>query len=278
MSPEHSTPAFFVGTSWKMNKSIAEAQHYAERVRDALGARPWATHFVIPSFTAISAVARVLAGSKVMVGAQDVSPHVSGAHTGEVSAAQLADAGAVIVEVGHQERRRDHGETDTTVNRKVRRVLEAGLRPLVCVGETKAERDFGVTEHTLSRQVKVALHGIDGGAAASIVWAYEPAWAIGLNGVAAEPEDVVAAHRVITSVAEGCIGSSSAAPVVLYGGSVDVANAGELARLAEVQGLFVGRAALDVEVFLAVSEQARAARTGSGEILTKSSEGSGARG
>jgi triosephosphate isomerase len=278
VSLEHRTPAFFVGTSWKMNKSIAEARHYSERVRDALGASPWAMHFVIPSFTAISAVARVLAGSKVMVGAQDVSPHASGAHTGDVSAAQLADAGAVIVEVGHQERRRDHGETDTTVNRKVKRVLEAGLRPLVCVGETKAERDSGVTEHTLSRQVKVALHGIDRQPAASMLWAYEPAWAIGLNGIAAEPEDVVAAHRVIARAAEERLGSSSAAPVVLYGGSVDLANAGELARLAEVQGLFVGRAALDVEVFLAVSEQARAARTGSGEILSKCPEGSGARG
>jgi triosephosphate isomerase len=255
-------PPFFVGTSWKMNKTIAEAEHYAQRVREALGASPWAMHFLIPSFTAISAVSRVLTGSPIAVGSQDVSLHASGAHSGDVSAAQVADAGASIVEVGHQERRRDHGETDASVNRKIWRALEAGLQPLVCVGETQAECTFGVTLHTLSYQVKVALHGLDRESAASILWAYEPAWAIGVDGVAAEPEDIVAAHRVIQQTAAACIGTSAAAPAVLYGGSVSRDNVAELAQLREVQGLFIGRAALDVEEFLALSEMAEAARAG----------------
>lgn len=175
----------------------------------------------------------------------------SGPFTGEISPLMITECGAELVELGHSERRTEFGETDPYVNRKVRAALEHGLRPLVCVGEAAEERDYGVAEEVVARQAKIALHGVSAEMIAHVLVAYEPGWAIGNNGRAADPSHVDAVHRRIRAAVQSVHGEAVAGQLrVLYGGSVTRVTAAALAGSPEVDGLFIGRAAWDVASFI----------------------------
>ena len=240
-----------IGTSWKMNFAVGEARRYVARLRSALGDGADSGDplvFVLPPFVAIDAVGEELAGSAVLFGAQNVHHEDLGAHTGEVSAPMLADLGCSIVEVGHSERRRDQCETDELIALKVGAILRHGMWPLVCVGESGPQRDAGRAEEVVLGQLATILGEVTTAELATVLLAYEPWWAIGEGAVAAPLEHVAGLHAAIHGwlVERGPEGSSVP---VLYGGSVDIANAAALLGTPAVDGLFVGRAALDPEVF-----------------------------
>ena len=195
----------WLGTSWKMNKTIGEAAAYARSLAAYASIRSSTSQLlVIPPFTAIARVAEVLTGTGILVGAQDVHPEPDGPHTGDISARMLIDAGAMLVEIGHQERRRDHHEDDVLVRAKVRRTLDAGLRPLLCVGELGYERSLGAATSTVERQIRIALHGLTDDEWDRVVVAYEPAWSIGTDGTSATPGQVAETHEVIRRAAHDC--------------------------------------------------------------------------
>jgi triosephosphate isomerase len=245
---------FWLGTSWKMTKSIAEAAKYADELAAAVDDIPNHVElFVLPPFTMISLVAQRLAHTRVRVGAQNAHWASSGAYTGEVSTSMVAEAGATIVEIGHSERRAAFGETDTTVNLKTKAVLSAGLRPLVCVGEPWEEREFGTASEYVVRQVKVALAGIPAHDISRVMVAYEPVWAIGDGGRPATASQVREMHSIIRAALVDRYGEAGEAVPLLYGGSVNQDNAAELASQEHVDGLFVGRAAWTADGYLSLA-------------------------
>lgn len=251
---------FWVGTSWKMNKTLVEAQAFVAtlrglRLRDSTG--PALVRFVIPPFTLVRDVKAMLADSGILVGGQNVHWEDAGPWTGEVSAPMLADCGADLVEIGHSERRAHFAETDETVGLKVAAAHRNNLLPLVCVGETADEKAAGATEAVLERQVRGALQHIDPASDNPVLLAYEPVWAIGEGGVPATPDYADAQHVTIKQVAIAALGW----PVpVLYGGSVNPGNCEELARQPHIDGLFIGRAAWNAAGFMDIIETSRAAR------------------
>jgi triosephosphate isomerase len=234
-------PRFLLGTSWKMTKTLAEAEAYVEELAE-LEVPAGLQLFVLPAHTALARVRdRLSPGSGIVLGAQNAHWADEGAFTGEVSMRMARDAGAELVEIGHSERRSLFGETDETVAAKVQAALAHGLTPLVCVGEPRAVRDAGGAEAFVVAQVRAALSRVPQDAEARVVVAYEPVWSIGVGGTPATPVDVAA---VVTAVRE-VLGRErpSLTLAVLYGGSVDENNAAELVEQVDLDGLFVGRAA-----------------------------------
>ncbi len=244
----------WVGTSWKMTKTLAEATAWARTVAAAdWSGLPAVRPFVLPPATALTAVRDALVGSPVRLGAQNAHWADAGAWTGEVSVPQVEDAGAVLVEIGHSERRAWFGETDRTVNLKVHAALRHDLTALVCVGEPEEVRRAGRSvEHVLA-QTRAAL--ADVADRSRVLVAYEPVWAIGEQGRPARPDEV--AGVVAALAAE--VGAAGAS--LLYGGSVDTSNAADLLAVPGLDGLFVGRAAWAAEGFLALAGIAGRSRT-----------------
>ena len=244
----------WIGTSWKMNLTLDDARNFATALRAHLNAkRPQAHVFVVPAFTALASVCDVLDGSPVMVGAQNVHWEDAGAFTGEVSCPMVADCGAKIVEIGHSERRAYFGETDTTVNLKVRAALRNGLRPLVCVGESSDERRCGAAYDSVCRQIAFAFDGLSAEQAAGCILAYEPVWAIGEGATPASPDD---ANNMLGAV-RARLGQRFGAETgwrtrLLYGGSINAGNALGLLHGKNVDGLFIGRAAWSCERFIEI--------------------------
>lgn len=233
----------WVGTSWKMNGTLAFAREYARRLV-ASDAGQWGgvQPFVIPPATALSEVHRVLGDrSGILLGAQNAHWEESGAWTGEVSVAQVADAGAQMVEVGHSERRAHFGDTDGVVNLKVRSIVAHGLRPVLCVGEPGEVFEAGGTVEYITAQADSALDGVD---PSGVIVAYEPIWAIGERGREPRREDLVRAFEVL----QGRYGGQVTA--VIYGGSVNGGNIEDLLGVPGVEGLFVGRAAWTAQGYL----------------------------
>lgn len=187
--------------------------------------------------------------SAIEVGAQDVSAHASGAYTGEVSAAMLKDLGCRYVIVGHSERRQYHAETDALVADKVKAALAAGVTPIVCVGETLAEREAGRTEEVVKRQLAVVIHA-NGHCISEIVVAYEPVWAIG-TGKTASPEQAQAVHAVLRAQLKAAT-DQSARIKILYGGSMNAANAASLLAHPDIDGGLIGGASLKAPDFLKI--------------------------
>jgi len=261
----------WLGTSWKMNKTRGQAVAYLAKMRTWARASDLdADIAVLPPFTALEAAAAQLAAPDatpgppspaLRLGAQNMHWLPRGAQTGEISAEMLLDCGVSIVEIGHYERRTHHGETDHSVNLKVKAAIVAGLEVLICVGDTADDRQYGVAAETVARQVKTALFGLPLQALSSVVLAYEPGWAIGAGGEQAQPAGVAIMHEVIRAAVRQAHGVEAAERVrVVYGGSVDAASAGRYAAQASVDGLFIGRAALTAAGFIAVIEQFCAAR------------------
>jgi triosephosphate isomerase len=202
---------------------------------------------VCPPATQIAAVARILAGSPVAVGGQDCHTEVQGAHTGDISAVMLRDAGASHVILGHSERRQNHGETDELVQAKVRAAVAAGLTPIVCVGESDAERQAGWETGVVGKQLKGSLPDDFAG-----IVAYEPVWAIGTGRTATEG-DVAAMHRFIRETLVSRFGAAGESVLILYGGSVRPANAASLLAVPHVGGALVGGASLNAGQFLEIA-------------------------
>lgn len=241
-----------VGTSWKMTQTRAQATTYAAALAEACGDIPSAVGvFVLPPFTLVEPVARILDGTRVRVGAQNVHWEDSGPFTGEVSAPMLVEAGATIAEIGHSERRELFGETDQTVRAKVAAAQRHGITPLVCVGEPWPVRESGGAAAFVEAQVRAALG--DARPGAELWLAYEPVWAIGEQGRPASPEQAEQMHALIRATAVDVLGSAGVDVPVLYGGSVTADNAAGFLSAPTVSGLFVGRAAWSVEGLLAVA-------------------------
>lgn len=239
----------WIGTSWKMNKTHVEALAFAEGLATALpGISRAIQPFVMPPFTYVREVKAAFAGKRVRVGAQNMHWEDQGAWTGEISPPMLVDCGLDLVELGHSERRANFGETDRTVGLKVAAALRHGLAPLVCVGETLAERNGGRADEVLERQVRGALEFVVGDLSATpILFAYEPVWAIGVNGIPATAGYAGDRQRQIGDLTVSILRSRCP---VLYGGSVNRDNAAELISEPGIDGLFIGRAAWEVEGYL----------------------------
>ncbi len=240
------TRPYIVG-NWKMHGTramLAEARaidRAAERLLKVEVA-------IAPPFTLIHATRKE--ATLIAIGAQDCHPAEGGAHTGDVSAAMIKDAGAGFTIVGHSERRADHGESNALVKSKAHAVIDAGMNVIVCVGEIEAERDAGKAESVVTRQLKGSLpEGED--VAVNVTVAYEPVWAIG-TGRTPTPDDVAAMHRHIRGVLNKFYGDAGAEVRILYGGSVKPENAAELLCADEVGGALVGGASLTAESFLGI--------------------------
>lgn len=239
----------WIGTSWKMNKTLTEAEHFATALKQSSeSASENVQPFVIPPFTALREVKRILADTRVKVGAQNMHWAENGAWTGEISPTMLTDCGADIVELGHSERREFFGESDESVGLKTEAAVRHGLIPLICIGETLAERQAGNAQSVLEAQVRAALGKLDGPQKdAPVLLAYEPVWAIGDKGIPATSDYADARHGEIAAVAEAVLGRRVPC---LYGGSVNPGNCLELSQCPNIDGLFIGRSAWNVEGYL----------------------------
>ncbi|GAA2853401.1 triose-phosphate isomerase [Streptosporangium fragile] len=241
----------WIGTSWKMNKTLAEARAFVDGLvaaRDALGG---VRAFVIPPHTAIAAVReRLPSDVPVLVGAQNAHWEPAGAYTGEVSMGMVADAGATLVEIGHSERREYFGETDDTVARKVAAAAAAGLTPLLCVGEPAEVRAAGGEIDWIAGQVSRGLSRLAAHDLRKVVVAYEPVWAIGDLGREASPHEIAPVMEMLSTRFGPGGDARHKISAVLYGGSVNRFNAAALLDVPGTDGLFVGRAAWDVAGFV----------------------------
>ena len=244
----------WIGTSWKMNKTLKQAMDFANALASADGMHdPRIQRFVIPPFTSVRDVKKVLENTSVKVGAQNMHWADDGAWTGEVSPLMLKDCNLDLVELGHSERREFFGETDEAVGLKVEAAVRHGLTPLICIGETLAQRQAGEARTVLEAQVRGALSKLSPSplldADQQILFAYEPVWAIGVNGVPATSEYADQRHAEIIAVCETVLGRRVPC---LYGGSVNAGNCEELVARPHIDGLFIGRAAWTVEGYLEI--------------------------
>ncbi len=246
----------FVAGNWKMHMTRPEARELAEKAVAALAGRHESEIVLFPSFTALTEVGRAVAGSGIKIGAQDLHWEDKGPFTGEVSAPMLKDAGCTHVLVGHSERRQYFGETDESVNLKVRAALRSGLSPIVCVGEVLAERESGRTIERIDAQLSAGLRGLAAGEMEAVVLAYEPVWAIG-TGKTASPGQAEEVHAHIRSRLEENYGKDRAScAIILYGGSVKPANSYSLFKEKNIDGFLVGGASLDAGDFAGIAAEA----------------------
>jgi triosephosphate isomerase len=240
-----------VAGNWKMN-GLAAALAEARRVAERLGQPAFAAAadvMICPPATLVAALAAQAVGSRLLVGAQDCHWEARGAHTGDISAEMLKDAGASAVIVGHSERRADHGERSADVRRKAEAAHRAGLTAIVCVGETAGERRAGLTLGVVARQLQESLP--EASRAGDTVIAYEPVWAIG-TGLTPTAADVAEVHGFLREALARRFGAEGRAMRLLYGGSVKPDNARELMAVANVNGALVGGASLKADDFLAI--------------------------
>lgn len=240
-----------IAGNWKMNLTGAAATDLIEAIKREVADVDKVEVVVCPPFTELKAAAAACAGSNVMLGAQNVHWESAGAFTGEISAAMLQAAGVKYVIIGHSERRQYFGETDETVNKRLKAALAAGLIPIVCVGETLEERDAGRMEDVVVRQTKTGLADI-GAELSKVVIAYEPVWAIG-TGRTATPAQAQEVHALIRrTLAEMSDGDVANGIQIQYGGSMKPDNAKELLSQPDIDGGLIGGAALKAESFAAI--------------------------
>jgi triosephosphate isomerase len=241
-----------IAGNWKMNGSLAANEALVHGVQQGLAQALDGKHaqvaVCVPA-AYLSQVQQLVKGSGIDLGSQDVSAHEQGAYTGEVSAVMLKDFAVRYAIVGHSERRLYHGETDEQVAHKAQRALSAGITPIVCVGETLAEREAGKTEEVVKRQLAAVIH-TNGHCISEIVVAYEPVWAIG-TGQTASPEQAQAVHAVLRGQLKAATEHSDRVHI-LYGGSMNAANAAELLAQPDIDGGLIGGAALKAADFLTI--------------------------
>jgi len=238
-----------IAGNWKMNGSLAANQALVRDLLAGIG-QPACEVAVCPPSIYLAQVGQLLAGSRAIeLGAQDVSQHEGGAFTGDVSAAMLRDLGVRYAIAGHSERRLHQGETDMQVAAKVKRALAAGITPIVCVGETLREREEGMTEFIVKRQLSAVIH-LNGHCISEVVVAYEPVWAIG-TGQTATPEQAQAVHAVLRAQLKAATEHAGRVRI-LYGGSMNAANAAQLLAQPDIDGGLIGGAALKAADFLKI--------------------------
>ena len=247
----------FIAGNWKMNKTAAEAGRLSTELRSLIGNVADVDMAVCPPFTSLAAAVQALDGSSIQVGAQNVHWAESGAFTGEISASMLGEIPVQLAIIGHSERRQFFGETDESVNRRLKAALSAGLKPIVCVGETLEQREAGVTQSVVSEQVTQGLGGLSPTQAAATVLAYEPVWAIG-TGRTAGPEQAQEVHAFIRELLGKLFGDAAIAVQILYGGSMKPGNAADLLRQPDIDGGLVGGASLKAADFAAIVGAAQA--------------------
>ena len=241
-----------MAANWKMYKTPDEARAFFREFLPLVAGHDRDEIVVCPTYIAVAAAIEAARGSNVAIGVQNVHWKAEGAYTGEISAPMLLCLGVTHVIVGHSERRQYFGETDDTVNLRLKTALEAGLHAICCVGEVLEEREAGLTGDVLRRQCVRAFHAISAKKAANLVVAYEPVWAIG-TGKTATPELAAEAHSVIRHEATEIFGEEFAAKLrILYGGSVKPDNASALMAQEEIDGALVGGASLDPKSFAAI--------------------------
>ena len=239
-----------VSGNWKMNGLAASAAELAAMKAGAAELAGKADLMVCPPATLIAQFAAAAKGSPLIVGGQDCHAKAAGAHTGDIAAEMLADAGATAVIVGHSERRTDHRETDAEVKAKAQAAWRAGLTAIVCVGEQRAEREAGSTLKVVGGQLDGSLP--DDATPANLVVAYEPVWAIG-TGLTPTAADVAEVHAFIRGKLTARYGEAGTGVRILYGGSVKPSNAGELLTIPDVNGALVGGASLKAADFLGIA-------------------------
>ena len=244
-----------IAGNWKMNGLRASSAEFQAMLAGAPGVAAKADLLVCPPATLIAAFAEKARGSNtIAIGAQDCHPKASGAHTGDLSAEMLADAGASAIIVGHSERRADHGESDVLVRQKTEAVWRAGLTAIVCIGETRQQRDAGQALDICRGQLDLSLP--DQAKADNLVVAYEPVWAIG-TGLTPTVGDVQQIHKFIRDFLIARFNGEGARTRILYGGSVKPSNAAELMAVENVNGALVGGASLKAADFLAIAAVCR---------------------
>ncbi len=236
---------FYFGTNTKMSMTDSEALDYLRALRAETADIPAeeAKLFVIPSHTVLSRAREVLEGSAVALGAQNMSWELRGTLTGEISPLSLVELGVEIAELGHSERRHIFRETDAEIGSKVRTARTLGLTALLCVGETEEEKRDGAADAVLETQLLRGTAGLSAAEAAGLIVAYEPVWAIGAAGTPAPADYAAARHAALRRALVSRFGEAGADVPILYGGSVNAANAADYVRQANVNGVFVGRAA-----------------------------------
>ena len=236
-----------LAANWKMHHGPSDARAFMRAFLAHYPRRPDRSVLFFPPAASIAVVAEAVDGrSDLMVGVQNIHWEVKGAFTGETSAAIARDAGARVVLVGHSERRHVFGETDEHAAKKVRAAFDAGLVPMLCVGETLEEREGGQAEGVVLRQLRAVAEGLEPAQLATMLFAYEPVWAIG-TGKTATPADASAMHAVVRAELRTRLQERAASVPVLYGGSVNRGNAPSLLQARDVDGLLVGGASLDAE-------------------------------
>ncbi len=241
-----------MAANWKMYKTPDETRDYFRDFLPMVASHGRDEIVVCPPYTDVATAIEAARGSNVAIGVQNVHWKADGAYTGEISAPMLLCLGVTHVIIGHSERRQYFGETDDTVNLRLKTALESGLTPICCVGEVLEEREAGATDDVLRRQCMRAFHTISAKKAAKLVVAYEPVWAIG-TGKTATPELAAEAHAVIRHEVTKIFGEEFAAQLrILYGGSVKPDNANSLMAQEEIDGALVGGASLDPKSFAAI--------------------------
>ncbi|MGH9745905.1 MAG: triose-phosphate isomerase [Candidatus Acidiferrales bacterium] len=241
-----------IAGNWKMYKTQAETRAFFEAFKPLVAASHHCEIIVTPPFTSLPTAVEAARGSAITIAGQNVDWHPDGAFTGEISMRMLVEAGCRAVLIGHSERRQYFGETDESVNRKVKAALEAGLTPIVCIGESLAEREANLTHAVLKRQFEGGLAALTGAEFSRILLAYEPVWAIG-TGRTATPEIAADAHRFIRELADTRFTSERASALrILYGGSVKPDNIRGLMAQVEIDGALVGGASLDPQSFASI--------------------------
>jgi triosephosphate isomerase len=241
-----------IAGNWKMNKTATEARDLATNLIPLVAGVKDRDIVLAPPFTALQTVGEAIKGTDLALSAQDLFWEDKGAFTGEISAEMLLDLGCKYVIIGHSERRQYFGETDGTVNKKLRQALNKGLLPIVCIGEILAEREAGKANEVIERQLLGALTGVTAGEMQKVVIAYEPVWAIG-TGKTATPEQAEEMHAFIRVMVRTMYGSDVAGALrIQYGGSVTPENVSSLMAMPDIDGALVGGASLKPESFAAL--------------------------
>ena len=245
----------FIAGNWKMHKIIPEAVDLVKALNEESSELADAEIVVIPPSTALSEVSKTLEGSAIKIGAQNLYWEEKGAFTGEVSASMLKDAGCQYVVIGHSERRQYFGETDETVNKKIKAALAHGLIPIVCIGELLEEREKGETINKVNSQINAGLEGLGKEQMSKIIIAYEPIWAIG-TGLTATPTQAEEVHSFIREKLTEKYGNETAScAIILYGGSVKPDNTYSLLKEQNINGALVGGASLEADSFIQIAKE-----------------------
>jgi triosephosphate isomerase len=239
---------YFIAGNWKMHKTVSESVALATELVKELKGGP-NKYMIAPTFTSLDAVSKVVKGTNILLGAQNMSTDEQGAHTGEVSVLQLKDIGVQVVILGHSERRHTYKEDDVLINKKVKLALKHGLEVILCVGELLEEREAGKAEKVCEEQTRKGLAGVSAEDLKKVTIAYEPVWAIG-TGKTATPEDADAIHAFIRKIIADMYGKAAAeAMIIQYGGSMKAENAAALLAKENIDGGLIGGAALKTDTF-----------------------------